>query len=557
MAERRPRLQPHERTVTTGPRDDATVIYDDGELSAEVQHAPEVAASREGYTPLGMPVSFGPYKVTGMLGKGGMGVVYKGQRGDEVVAIKVMTDKHAAKPNLVKRFLREFKICEMLDHPNIARAIGAAKENEQIFFVMEFVPGTNLDDMIEAGNIALGDALDVVRQACVGLAHAHDNGVVHRDIKPANIIVRDDGVVSIIDFGIAHRDEEGVKSVTQEGAVMGTPYYMSPEQSKNLADTDHRTDIYAVGICLYEMISGRTPSGLLSPDAVPEGLGRIIGKATSYHRDKRYASMHELVADIDVYLAQGGVESDSRLLEEIGDSAKLRETMLRMLFPKFVPAVPGIELGCMYLPAAGVGGNYYDFIDIDGSKVGLLVGNLGQRPNMESLVFLSMVRSAFRLCARGVHDPAEALSRTNDFIAQEELDCFAVFSYAIIDPADRSLRVATAGFRPSGLLRHGNESFEVVESPGLGLGIVEGADYESVQVGLQSRDIVVFTSMGVVKTVDRRGEAFGKERLEATVRANRDGSADEIVAALKRRILSYSGGVAQADDMTVVVLKVP
>jgi len=555
MAERRPRLKPHDPALAA-PRSDQTVIYDD--LETDVQHAPDVAVQREGFTPLGMPVSLGPYKVVDLLGEGGMGVVYKGRgKRDEIVAIKVMSAKHAAKPSLVKRFLREFKICEMLDHPNIARAIGAAKQDNQIFFVMEYVPGTNLDDRIEGGDIALGDALDVVRQACLGLGHAHANGVVHRDIKPGNLIVRDDGVVSIIDFGIAYKEEEGVKSVTQEGAVMGTPYYMSPEQSKGLADTDHRTDIYAIGIVLYEMISGRTPSGLLSPDAVPEGLGRIIGRATAYHRDKRYASMDALVADIDAYLAQGGVESDSRVLDEISDGTKLRETMIRMLFPKAVPEVPGMELACMYLPAAGVGGNYYDFIDIDGTAIGLLVGNLGQKPNMESLVFLSMVRSAFRLCARGERDPALALALTNDFIAREELDCFAVFSYAVIDPEDRTLRVATAGFRPSGILRHGSDAFDMIESPGLGLGIVEGADYESVQVTLEPRDVVVFTSMGVVKTLDRSGEAFGKERLDATVRANREGSADAIVAALKSRILRYSGGVAQADDMTICVLKVP
>ena len=486
-----------------------------------------------------------------------MGVVYKAKNPrDGEVAIKVMSEKHAAKPHLVKRFLREFKICEMLDHPNIARALSCGKQDEQIYFVMEFVPGPSLDALIEAGEIALGDTLDIVRQACLGLAHAHESGVIHRDIKPANLIVREDGIVSIIDFGIARVDDDGVKSVTQEGSVMGSPYYMSPEQGKGLADTDQRTDIYAIGIVLYEMISGRTPSGLLSPDAVPEGLGRIIGRATAYDREKRYASMKALVADLDAYLAQGGVEADRRALLEIEDGTKFRETMIRMLFPSKVPQLTGIELACLYLPAAGVGGNYYDFIDIDGTAIGLLVGNLGQRPNAESMVFLAMVRAAFRLCARNERDPALALALTNDFIAREEMDCFAVFSYAVIDPKDMTLRVATAGFRPSGILRAKHEDFEVLETPGLGLGIVEGADYESVEVHLASNDIVVFTSMGVVKTTDRSGEPLGQERLDATIRANRGGSADDIVGALKSRIQRYSGGVAQADDMTICVLKV-
>jgi serine/threonine protein kinase len=556
--EKRPKLRAHQAPKVG---DGGTVIFDEDELESDIQRAPEAAVQRDGFSPLGLPIAFGPYKVSGVLGKGGMGVVYKGfGRRDGDVAIKVMSEKHAAKPALAARFLREFKICEMLDHPNIARAISCGNEDGQIYFVMEFVPGTSLDDMLERDkHVALGDALDIIRQCCLGLAHAHERGVVHRDIKPANFIVRDDGTVSIIDFGIAGMDDEDEnrKSVTMDGCVMGTPYYMSPEQNKGLSETDHRTDIYAIGICLYEMISGRTPSGLLSPDAVPEGLGQIIGKATAYRRDKRYADMNALVADIDAYLAKGSVESDSKALGEIEDGARLRESMIHMLYPKKVPRIRGIEIASMYLPAAGVGGNSYDFIDVDGTSVGLLVGNLGQRPNFESMMFLSMVRSAFRIFARNVSDPAVALALTNDFIAREQMDCFAVFSYAIIDPEEMTLRVATAGFRPSGMLRAGHDAFEVIETPGLGLGIVEGADYDSVKVDLNAEDIVIFTSMGVVKTTDRSGEAFGQERLDATVRANRDKNADEIVAALKSRIVRYSGGVAQADDMTICVVKVP
>ncbi|MFT7580291.1 MAG: serine phosphatase RsbU (regulator of sigma subunit) [Myxococcota bacterium] len=548
----------HGLTAHDRPRDDKTIIVDPGNAESHVQHAPAARKTRadDSLTPLGHPVRFGKYKVVSVLGKGGMGVVYKARAvGGKDVAIKVMSEKHMTKPQLVKRFMREFKICQMLDHPNIARAISAGRLDRQIFFVMEFVSGKSLEDIIEGGHVALGDSLDIVRQACLGLHHAHSAGVVHRDIKPGNLIVREDGTVSVIDFGIAGA-ETAEKGVTDAGCVMGTPYYMSPEQGKDLAQTDQRTDVYAVGICLYEMISGRTPSGLLSPDAVPEGLGRIIGKATSYDRERRYESMEDLVTDIDGYLKQGAIEADSRALREVEDGTRMREVMIEMLFPKEVPTIAGMDLACMYLPAAGVGGNYYDFIDVDGTAVGLLVGNLGQKPNLESMVFLSMVRSAFRLCANGERDPAVALALTNDFIAREEMDCFAVFSYAVIDPEDMTLSVATAGFRPSGLLRAGDDEFDVVESPGLGLGIIEGADYESVEVDLFTDDIVMFTSMGVVKTKDRRGEELGQERLDATVRANREGSADEIVGAIKNRIQRYSGGVAQADDMTVCVLKV-
>jgi serine phosphatase RsbU (regulator of sigma subunit) len=563
MSDDQPRLRPMMR-----PKSDATVVYDVDDQETDVQKAPEAVVQREGYTPLGLPVAFGRYKVISQLGEGGMGVVYKAHgRGDGDVAVKVMSEKHAAKPHLVKRFLREFKICHMLEHPNIARGLSWGRTDTQPYFVLEFVQGPSVDDLIEAGKMRLEDTLDLIRQTCVALSFAHESGVVHRDIKPANVLVREDGKIAIIDFGIAglvdEEDEELEDDnprkklmMTEDNCVMGTPYYMSPEQSRSLKDADHRTDIYAIGICLYEMISGRTASGLLSPDAVPEGLGNIIGRATAYNRDKRYNSMKELIADLDRYRADGGIEKEKKALSEIEDGAKFRETMMRMLFPREVPEIPGMDLAAMYLPAAGVGGNYYDFVDVDGTAVGLLVGNLGQRPNAESMVFLAMVRSAFRLCARNERDPAVALALTNDFIAREQMDCFAVFSYAIIDPEERTLRVATAGFRPSGILRRGSDHFEVVETPGLGLGIIEGADYDSVKTDLQTNDVVVFTSMGVVKTTNREGEAFGQERLDSLITLNRDGTAQEIVDAVKKRILRYSGGVAQADDMTLCVLKV-
>lgn len=557
MSDDPPRLRPMLR-----PKSDATVIYDAEDTETDVVKAPE--ARKEG-----LPTAYGRYRVVSQLGEGGMGVVFRGHgRGDGDVAIKVMSEKHAQKPHLVKRFLREFKIIHMLEHGNIARGLSWGRtESGQPYFVMEFVQGPSVDDLIERGRMRLEDTLDIIRQACVALDYAHDSGVIHRDIKPANMLVRENGKISIIDFGIAglaDEEEEELEDdnprkkmmMTQDNCVMGTPYYMSPEQSKSLRETDQRTDIYAIGICLYEMISGRTPSGLLSPDAVPEGLGHIIGKATAYHRDRRYGSMKELVAALDAYLAEGGLEKEKKALSEIEDGLKFRETMMRMLFPKSVPEIPGMQLAAMYLPAAGVGGNYYDFIEVDGTAVGLLVGNLGQKPNADSMVFLAMVRSAFRLCARNERDPAVALALTNDFIAREQMDCFAVFSYAIIDPEERTLRVATAGFRPSGILRHDSDHFDVVETPGLGLGIIEGADYESVKTDLHKDDIVVFTSMGVVKTTNREGEQFGQERLDSVIKISRDGSAQDIVDAVKKRILRYSGGVAQADDMTVCVLKV-
>jgi serine phosphatase RsbU (regulator of sigma subunit) len=475
----------------------------------------------------------------------------------------------------------------MLQHPNIARALQTGLHQGRLYFAMDFIDGRSLKETLGVSRAvptrsatakragvtlnltgvmpteqspdqgsephSLAESVHIVRQVCAGLAYAHAKGVVHRDIKPDNIIVGVDGIVRIIDFGLAAlRDDEHL-GMTRPGAVMGTPYYMSPEQMVDSSTVDERSDIYAVGVVLYELISGRLPTGLVSLELVPAELASIISRCIAYDRHDRFDSVDAVIAALDAYAA-GGLDDDHRALVRVEESARLRDVMIRTLFPTHAPNIDGFGLATLHLPAAGVGGNYYDFIEVGGGRVGILVGNVAMRPSVESAIFLATVRSAFRLCAAGESDPARALARTNTFIANEGFDSFAVFSYGVLDPARRTLTLASAGFRPAGLLRAGAASVEYVNSPGLGLGIVDDADYSSVEVTLGPNDVVIFTTTGVVKTGNLQGEAYGQSRLEAAIQANR-GKASHLVEALRTEIMRYSAGVAQADDMTVIALR--
>jgi len=202
----------------------------------------------------------GNYKIQDKLGEGGMGTVYKGidYMIEREVAIKVLRPELARQQEIVERFRAEAVTLAKLIHPNIATLFNFLRHGNEFFMVMEFVPGTTLENLIQTkGAIPCDLAMVLFNQILDGIAHAHELGIVHRDIKPGNIMITPAGKVKVMDFGIA-KVLGGVSSLTREGRIIGTIEYMSPEQINGVL-TDARSDIYSLGILLYEMLSGRVP----------------------------------------------------------------------------------------------------------------------------------------------------------------------------------------------------------------------------------------------------------------------------------------------------------
>ena len=196
------------------------------------------------------------YKIIEKLGEGGMGVVYKAQdtKLDRFVALKFLPPHLAASEQDKARFNQEAKSAAALNHPNVCSIIDIQEQNEQIFIVMEFVDGHTLQE--KKSSLTLKQAIDYGIQIAEGLAAAHEKGIVHRDIKPENIMIRKDGIVQVMDFGLAKL--VGVSRLTKAGSTVGTLGYMSPEQVQG-QETDHRSDIFSFGVLLYEMITGKSP----------------------------------------------------------------------------------------------------------------------------------------------------------------------------------------------------------------------------------------------------------------------------------------------------------
>ncbi|MEM7013868.1 MAG: protein kinase, partial [Verrucomicrobiota bacterium] len=247
-----------------------------------------------------------------MLGRGGMGAVYRGIQTslNRPVAIKILPPTSARDSKFAERFRGEALAMAKLHHPNIVTIFeyGSVDSNSGTvyYIVMEFVNGTDLQRLIKSGKLVVGDALKLVAQVCEAIQYAHSQGLLHRDIKPANIFVSTEGLVKVGDFGLAKMmsDEmaEQQLHLTQTGYHIGTPHYMAPESTSG-QKLDHRADIYSLGVMLYEMLTGALPQGVFSPPSaminVDSRLDHVVNRAIQADPEKRFQRTQDLKSAID------------------------------------------------------------------------------------------------------------------------------------------------------------------------------------------------------------------------------------------------------------------
>lgn len=266
----------------------------------------------------------GHYQLIEPIGKGGMATVYRAYQPsmDRYVAIKIITPELATDPEFIARFQREVQIIAKLQHPNILPVYDSGRVRGLTYLVMRLMEGGSLANDLRSGPLPVQRVIHLTKQIAAALDYAHLRGIVHRDLKPTNILLDDAGNAYLTDFGIAKVIQTGMTSghLTSPGAVMGTPTYMSPEQWR-AEPVDGRTDVYALGVILYQMLLGQvpfaaeTPHGLMyqhldqAPPAprslnpnLPPGVDPVLAKALAKHRDNRYATATELARDLEYAL---------------------------------------------------------------------------------------------------------------------------------------------------------------------------------------------------------------------------------------------------------------
>ena len=271
----------------------------------------------------------GRYEIIEIIGVGGMAVVYKAfdNIDNRIVAVKILKDEYLTNEDFRRRFKNESKAIAVLSHPNIVRVFDVSYGDRLQYIVMEYVEGITLKEYIEQqGVIDTREAVYFVTQILRALQHAHDKGIVHRDIKPQNIMLISDGTIKVTDFGIARFSRSETKTMTEQ--AIGSVHYISPEQAKGSV-TDSKSDLYSVGVVLYEMLTGKLPFQAentvsvalmhlqkdplrprqINPN-IPVGLEQIIMRAMQKNPNDRYQSASEMLVDIDEYKRNPNVKFD-------------------------------------------------------------------------------------------------------------------------------------------------------------------------------------------------------------------------------------------------------
>ena len=276
---------------------------------------------------------FPQLEILELIGKGGMGAVYKARQKqlDRVVALKILPPGIGADPAFAERFAREAKALAKLNHPGIVTLYEFGDAGGQFYFLMEFVDGVNLRQLLNAGRVSPREALAIVPQICDALQFAHDQGIVHRDIKPENILLDRRGRVKVADFGLAKivgndapltpslspsdgervaKPGEGSPVLTDAGKTMGTPQYMSPEQITAPGEVDHRADIYALGVVFYQMLTGELPAENIEPPSskvqIDARLDEVVLRALEKKPELRYQQVSQVKTCVETIVSTPG-----------------------------------------------------------------------------------------------------------------------------------------------------------------------------------------------------------------------------------------------------------
>lgn len=306
----------------------------------------------------------GRYRIAEQLGAGGMAQVFRADDMDlgRSVAIKVLASRYARDPQFVDRFRREASSAAKLNHPNIVQVFDRGEAKGTYYIVMEYLPGPDLKDIIRRrGAIGADETIEAGLQILSALAVAHRNHVVHRDIKPQNVIMADDGLLKVTDFGIAQAGTDA--ELTEAGSVIGTAQYLSPEQAQG-GDVTGASDCYSVGIVLYEMLTGRVPFDGERPvtvamkqvheppvppsvfePSVPPALEQVVLKAMAKRPADRFASAEDFSAALMSVRAQLDADDGTAVMAAPGDDST------RIMTPVAAPA----EGSTRVMPAAGAG----------------------------------------------------------------------------------------------------------------------------------------------------------------------------------------------------------
>lgn len=274
-------------------------------------------------TPVARPREIGPYQIEVLLESSRISHLYlaRDPKSDTPLLVKVLAPQHRTSPDMLERFFREAKIIAMTDHPNIVRLLSQGTWDGGIYIAMEFIHGISLRHFITEGALSEHRILEIIQSVGHALCHLHAHGIIHRDLKPENILITESGEVKVIDFGIALITD--THQPDGRTLFIGTPAYMSPEQKKNPENVSYETDLYALGVIFYELMTGILSQGVIEFEKVPKHLHPLLRKALAPNPKERYRDIVALLSDLSRLPKSGGPAASP-----ISGLAKAQRTLL-------------------------------------------------------------------------------------------------------------------------------------------------------------------------------------------------------------------------------------
>jgi len=473
---------------------------------------------------LSLPDKIGPYKIESLLNKGGMSLLYLGLHPEnrQPLAIKVLSPSYVTHPEAVERFLQEAHIIEMSNHPNIVKLFGQGEWEKGLYIAMEFIHGVSLKQFILQHSLSMKRAMEIVLQVAYALHHLHAHGVIHRDLKPENILIDEEGEIRVIDFGIAQlRDESPETKTLNESRFLGTPHYMSPEQKENPSLVTFASDIYSLGVILYELILGKLSYGHLQLVSLPKSLRKIAKKALAISPQERYQKISEFIQDISQYLTSGELERERPGTDQIKEMQEVVSKATLSLSPTSPPSWPDIDLGIAKakVPQAGL---YYDFFHLPNNTFLLLLAS-SPAPSLEAGIHIAALRGMIRMHLQAVETAGQKTLKLTPFVellnrllCEDNLKLQFALSLLLLDPIQDMLSYISCGFNALMHIPQGSNNPRKLQSINPLVGAEIHAGFSEINDNWNPGDILIMDTLVLPsESVSEQKSAFEGQIHEA------------------------------------------
>lgn len=443
-----------------------------------------------------LPKFIGPYKIEGLLEKGGMSILYLGvhPKSHIPITIKVLSEKYLSHPEMVRRFLNEAEIIAMADHPNITKLYGHGEWEGGLYIAMEYVPGISLRQYLLQTPLSLKRALEIILDIAYALCHLHTHGVIHRDLKPENILVLEKGSIKVIDFGIAQLLTDTSNSeIKEEQRLIGTPVYMSPEQKENPETVSYPSDIYSLGIIAYELVLGKMSHGQIHISLMPKGLQKILNKALQFKPEDRYQDVVDFITDVTAYLTSASIQKDKKAGDQVSELSEQMQQAQALLMPLKTPSWPEMEIGLAASRNIMTVGSYFDFIEIPGGLYGIIIAESSSK-GAEGVIYTSQLKGMIRTLCRLTTDPLDTVTMLNDLIIKEQIQQTFALKFLTINPKKSEYRFISCGYGSLWHIHQGQDTPEKISTENIALGVDQNNEFVEINRKWETGEILILTS---------------------------------------------------------------